>query len=411
MAQYIDIPAKDGSGSFKAYLALPSAGTGPGLVVGQEIFGINQNMRDVAEMYAEEGYVAMVPDLFWRMQPGVELGYTEEDFKQALDYFVRLDVDRAVDDIAAAIDALRALPQVSGPEVGYVGFCMGGKLAYLTAARTDVACAVGYYGMGIENMLDEAVNIKGKLVLHFAEKDAYCDKAAREKIIKGLAGLPKAEFYLYPGADHAFARVGGMHFDKPSALMAHGRTIAALKSTIGPDFNLSDLWEQHTYHEFVKRDVPATMATMVAEPYVNHIPTLTGGVGSKQLARFYQHHFVHGNPEDMRMIPISRTVGALQVVDEFIMCFTHDREIDWMLPGVAPTGKYVEIPMVGIISFRGDKLYHEHIYWDQASVLVQIGLLDPALLPVAGIEQARKLLDETMPSNRMMARWSSSDGL
>jgi carboxymethylenebutenolidase len=368
-------------------------------------------MRDVAEMYAEEGYVALVPDLFWRMQPGVDLGYTEEDFEQAFDYFSRLDVDRAVDDLAAAIDALRALPQVSGPGVGYVGFCMGGKLAYLAAARTDVACAVGYYGIGIEDMLGEAVNIKGKLVLHFAENDAYCGAAAREKIIGGLAALPKAEFYNYPGVDHAFARVGGMHFDKPSALMAHGRTIAALKSTIGPDFNLSDLWEQHVYQEFVQRDVPATMATMVAEPYVNHIPTLTGGVGAKQLARFYQHHFVHGNPEDMRMIPISRTVGALQVVDEFIMCFTHDREIDWMLPGVAPTGKYVEIPMVGIISFRGDKLYHEHIYWDQASVLVQIGLLDPALLPVAGIESARKLLDETVASNRMMARWSSSEGL
>ena len=411
MAHYIDIPARDGSGSFKGYLALPGGGSGPGLVVGQEIFGVNQNMRDVAEMYAEEGYVALVPDLFWRMQPGVDLGYTEEDINVAFGYFGRLGVDRAVDDIAAAIDALRALPQVSGPGVGYVGFCMGGKLAWLAAARTDLACAIGYYGIGIEDMLDEAVNIKGKLVLHFAEDDSYCDAAAREKIVSGLAALPKAEFYTYPGVDHAFARVGGMHFDKPSALMAHGRTIAALKSTIGPDVNLSGLWEQHVYQEFVQRDVPATMATMVAEPYVNHIPTLTGGVGSRQLARFYQHHFVHGNPADMRMIPISRTVGALQVVDEFIMCFTHDREIDWMLPGVAPTGKYVEIPMVGIISFRGDKLYHEHIYWDQASVLVQIGLLDPALLPVAGIEQARKLLDETIPSNRLMARWRGSEGL
>lgn len=411
MAHYIDIPARDGAGSFKGYLALPASGTGPGLIVGQEIFGINQNMREVAEMYAQEGYVALVPDLFWRMQPGVDLGYSEADFKQALDYFVRLDLGRAVDDIGAAIDALRALPQVSGPEVGFVGFCMGGKLAYLAAARLDVACAVGYYGMGIENMLDEAANIKGKVVLHFAEQDAYCDGAARAKIVEGLAGVPKAEFYFYPGADHAFARVGGMHFDKPSALMAHGRTIAALKSTVGPHFKLSDLWEQHTHHEFVQRDVPATMATMVAEPYVNHIPTLTGGVGAKQLARFYQHHLVHGNPDDMRMIPISRTVGATQVVDEFIMCFTHDREIDWMLPGVAPTGKYVEIPMIGIIGFRGDKLYHEHIYWDQASVLVQIGLLDPALLPVSGAEQARKLLDETIPSNRMMARWSSSEGL
>lgn len=152
------------------------------------------------------------------------------------------------------------------------------------------------------------------------------------------------------------------------------------------------------------------MATMVAEPYVNHIPTLTGGVGAKQLARFYEHHFVHGNPEDMRMIPVSRTVGAFQVVDEFIMCFTHTCEIDWLLPNVAPTGKYVEIAMVGIINFRGDKLYHKHIYWDQASVLVQIGLLDPQLLPVAGIESPRKLLDETIASNQMMAKWAGSDG-
>lgn len=234
LAHYIDIPAKDGSGSFKGYLALPSGGSGPGLVVGQEIFGVNQNMRDVAEMYAEEGYVALVPDLFWRMQPGVDLGYTDEDIELGFGYYGQLDVDRAVDDIAAAIDALRALAQVSGPSVGYVGFCMGGKLAYLTAARTDVACALGYYGIGIEDMLDEAVNIRGKLVLHFAEDDSYCDAAAREKIISGLAALPEAEVYTYAGVDHAFARVGGMNFDKPSALMARGRSIAALKATIGP---------------------------------------------------------------------------------------------------------------------------------------------------------------------------------
>ena len=407
---YIDIPAKDGSGSFKGWLAVPASGSGPGLVVGQEIFGVNQNMREVAAMYAEEGYVALVPDLFWRMRPGVDLDYTEAGFQQALDYFTRLDLDRAVDDIAATIEVLRALPQVISPAIGYVGFCLGGKLAYLAAARTDLACAVGYYGMGIEQYLGEAANVKGKLVLHFAGNDAYCDADARAAITPALAMLPKAELYMYPGVDHAFARIGGMHYDKSASLMAHGRTIAALKSTIGPDFNLSYLWDEHVRHEFDTSDVAATMATMVAEPYVNHIPTLTGGVGQQQLSRFYQHHFVHANPEDMRMIPLSRTVGALQVVDEFIMCFTHTREIDWLLPGVAPTGSYVEIAMVGIISFRGDKLYHEHIYWDQASVLVQIGLLDPAGLPVAGIDSAKKLLDETLPSNELMANWAGSEG-
>ncbi|MFI7900532.1 dienelactone hydrolase family protein, partial [Acinetobacter baumannii] len=115
---------------------------------------------------------------------------------------------------------------------------------------------------------------------------------------------------------------------------------------------------EHIRHEFDTRDVPATMATMVAEPYVNHIPTLTGGVGQSQLARFYQYHFVHQNPKDMKITSISRTVGSTQVVDEFIMSFTHDAEIDWLLPGVKPTGKYVEIPMLGVIQFRGSKLCH-----------------------------------------------------
>lgn len=190
--------------------------------------------------------------------------------------------------------------------------------------------------------------------------------------------------------------------------MAHERTVAALRRSIGPEYDLSALWEEHIRHEFATRDVPATMATMVAEPYVNHIPTMTGGVGYAQLSRFYQHHFVHGNPADMALTPISRTVGATQIVDEFIMTFTHDSAIDWMLPGVAPTGRTVQIPMLGVVKFRGPKLCHEHIYWDQASVLVQVGLLDPAGLPIAGRETADKLLDESLPSNTLMPSWPSS---
>jgi carboxymethylenebutenolidase len=130
---------------------------------------------------------------------------------------------------------------------------------------------------------------------------------------------------------------------------------------------------------------------MVAEPYVNHVPVMTGGVGQQDLARFYAQHFIPKLPADTRLVPISRIVGGDRVVDEMLFCFTHDVEIDWMLPGVPPTGRYVEVPLVAIVNFRGDKLYHEHIYWDQASVLVQIGLIDPAGLPVAGIETAKKL--------------------
>jgi len=152
------------------------------------------------------------------------------------------------------------------------------------------------------------------------------------------------------------------------------------------------------------------MATMVARPYVNHVPTMTGGVGHDELKRFYKYHFVGGNPPDTELQPISRTVGADQIVDEMLFKFTHTSEVDWMLPGVAPTGRRVEIPLVAIVRFEGGKVAHEHIYWDQASVLVQVGLLNPAGLPVAGVETALKVLDASRPSNAMMHRWSSSEG-
>lgn len=174
------------------------------------------------------------------------------------------------------------------------------------------------------------------------------------------------------------------------------------------DRDLVSLWDAHIRTEFETRDVDGTMATMVSEPYVNHIPTMTGGVGHDQLKRFYKYHFIGANPPDTAMKLISRTVGENSLVDEVLFSFTHTSEIDWMLPGIAPTGRRVEIPLVAIVQFSGDKLVHEHIYWDQASVLVQIGLLDPKDLPVAGVETARKAMDKTLPSNTLMVNWPSS---
>lgn len=399
----IKIDATDGSGTFGAYLSLPASGHGPGLVLAQEIFGVNQTMRDVADYYAEEGYVVLVPDLFWRQQPDVELGYSAEDWQKAFGFYQGFDEAKGMEDIQSAITALRDRPETSG-KVGVLGFCLGGKLAYLAACRTDADVAVGYYGVGIDAALDEAEHIRCPLALHVAELDQFCPKEARERIVQTLSGRPGIEVHVYPGVDHAFARAGGDHFHKASALMAHQRSIATLKAAIGPHYDLSALWDKHCEYEFNARDVDATMATMVAEPYVNHIPTMTGGVGYRNLHHFYKHHFVDSNPPDTMLVPISRTVGATQVVDEILFSFTHTTEIPWMLPGVAPTSKRVEIPLLAVVKFRGDKLYHEHIYWDQASVLVQVGLLDPALLPVAGIEQAGKLLDETLPSNTLMKR-------
>jgi carboxymethylenebutenolidase len=407
--QYIEIPAADG-GSFRAYLAVPRTGRGPGIVLCQEIFGVNAYVREVADLYAEEGYTVVAPDLFWRMEPGVELGYTPEDWQRAFGFFQGFDIDRGMADIGATVKHMRTLPQVVG-KVGALGFCLGGKLAFLAAARAGVDVAVGYYGVGLDAHLGEVANIRCPLVMHCAEQDKYAPMEVVEKLKAAFAGRDDVAIHVYPGVDHAFARTGGEHWHKPSALMAHHRSIAAFRKAMGPHYDFSALWDTHCMHEFGTRDVDATMATMVDEPYVNHIPTLTGGVGHDHLKRFYKYHFIPKTPADTTLVPISRTIGEGIVVDEMLFCFTHDIEIDWMLPGVPPTGKYVEIPLVAIVKFRGDKLYNEHIYWDQASVLVQIGKLDPTGLPVAGVETARKLVDETRPSNALMAQWSTSAGL
>src|SRR5438067_3553668 len=167
---------------------------------------------------------------------------------------------------------------------------------------------------------------------------------------------------------------------------------------------LLQLWEEHVRHEFVTHNTEDTLATMVEDAYVNHIPVLTGGVGRDELRKFYSERFIPQMPPDTEMTSISRTIGNDQVVDEMVFKFTHTIRMDWMLPGIAPTGKRVEVPLVAIVRFKEGKLAHEHIYWDQASVLVQIGLLDPEKLPVVGVESARKALDPSLPSNALIGR-------
>jgi carboxymethylenebutenolidase len=169
-------------------------------------------------------------------------------------------------------------------------------------------------------------------------------------------------------------------------------------------FDLAALWDKHVECEFATRDTESTLATMVDDAYVNHIPVLTGGDGKRALREFYSKRFISQMPPDTAITLVSRTVGEAQIVDEMIFKFTHAIAMDWMLPGVAPTGKAVEVPLVAIVSFRDGKLAHEHIYWDQASVLVQIGMIDPARLPVAGVESARKAIDRKLPSNQLMTR-------
>jgi carboxymethylenebutenolidase len=164
------------------------------------------------------------------------------------------------------------------------------------------------------------------------------------------------------------------------------------------------LWEKHLDAEFKSRSAAESLATMVEEPRVNHVPVLTGGVGRRQLGCFYDRHFIPKMPPDVRMVPVSRTVGQDRIVEEFVFQFTHSVPMDWFLPGVPPTGRPVEVPMVVVIQFADGKIARENIYWDQASVLVQVGLLDPAGRPVAGVETARKVLDPSLPSNALMKR-------
>jgi carboxymethylenebutenolidase len=167
---------------------------------------------------------------------------------------------------------------------------------------------------------------------------------------------------------------------------------------------LARLWEEHIRHEFDTKSTDDTIATMVEDAYVNHVPVMTGGSGHAELRQFYATHFIPKMPPDMAMTPISRTIGTDQLVDEMAIRFTHTVEIDWMLPGIAPTGRPVEVALVVIVRFRDGKLAHEHIYWDQASVLAQLGLLDAARLPVGGAASAAKVRDPSQPSNALIRR-------
>ncbi|KAI1942303.1 hypothetical protein LOZ57_005327 [Ophidiomyces ophidiicola] len=236
---------------------------------------------------------------------------------------------------------------------------------------------------------------------------------------------PNVKIHKYPETSSPYFIIPKHRdFIASSAAVAHTRTLTFLKSKLGgPVFDLEAIWDEHTYFEFGDRSVARTMGTMVQEPYVNHIPTMTGGIGRERLTNFYRYHFIWNNPKDTRLDLVSRTVGIDRVIDEFIFCFTHDEVIDWLAPGIPPTGQAVRLPMVSVVNIRGDKLYHEHIWWDQACLLRQLGLLPDYLpfpyalpngnvpaegkrfeyrLPVSGIECSEKLADEnSIESNGM----------
>jgi carboxymethylenebutenolidase len=231
MGEQISISTPDGD--FSAYVARPSAEKAPAVVVIQEIFGVNQVMRDITDGLAAQGYLAICPDLFWRIEPGIDItDQSEAEWKKAFELFNAFDVELGVKDIQATVTKIRADAGSNG-KVGAVGFCLGGLLAFLTATRTDADAAAAYYGVGIENRVGEAEKLTRPLLIHIAEEDQFVPKEAQAVIVQALKDHPQVELHTYPGRDHAFARVGGEHYDAADAATAGQRTLAFFKGTIG----------------------------------------------------------------------------------------------------------------------------------------------------------------------------------
>ncbi|MCE7999417.1 MAG: dienelactone hydrolase family protein [Rhodobiaceae bacterium] len=212
-------------GDFSAYLAVPNSQTGPGILAIQEIFGVNQDMRDHCDAWADRGYFALCPDLYWRQEPGIELtDQTDEEWQKAASLYYAVDVDKAVEDLQTSLMTLRAMEGCTG-KVGTMGFCLGGLLTYLMATRSTSDCNVGYYGVGIDEKLDEASNISKPTLLHIAEEDRFVNKEAQAKIKAGLNEISLVTVHSYAGQEHAFARHMGTHYDAEAAKLANDRTV------------------------------------------------------------------------------------------------------------------------------------------------------------------------------------------
>ena len=227
-----EITITGSDGEFMGYLATPASGAGPGVVVIQEIFGVNTWMRNISDDLAAAGYMALCPDLFWRQEPGVQINSEDEEaFQKAFGLYGKFDPDAGIDDLKATLQHLRGLEGCTG-KVGTVGFCLGGFLAYLMAARSDADASVGYYGVGIETKLGEASGIKHPLMLHVAEEDQFVPKEAQKQVSDGLTGNAQVTIHNYAGADHAFARKGGHAYVAEAAEAANARTIDFFKANL-----------------------------------------------------------------------------------------------------------------------------------------------------------------------------------
>ncbi|KAI1463744.1 carboxymethylenebutenolidase [Daldinia caldariorum] len=347
--------------------------------------------------------------------------WAEEGFAVAQLRITKSDAISIRDGIRSALSALLELPSCDqAKKIGVIAYIpLLESLVLETIEAQEELCAVICYGM-----LGTDVSSNLPLLAHVPGLPAGAQEDRSNE-----------KRYYYENAKSFFPIPAHRNYHTTSASVAHTRSLAFMKPLVGgPYFDIEKVWEEHTYWEFQARSVEETMATMVEEPYVNHVPTLTGGTGRQALTEFYRENFIFSNPPDTQLELVSRTVGIDRVVDEFVFKATHDRVINWLVPGVPATGRFISIPFTSVVNIRGDRLYHEHISWDQATLLRQLGLLPEYLpfpypiasepgapktnleyrLPVAGIESAHKLADQSAADSNKMLHYkyrNSSAGL
>jgi len=228
----IKITATDKSGAFDAYLVEPKGKPAGAVVLIQEIFGVNQSLRDTAAYVADLGFLVLAPDLFWRQEPGVDItDKSEAEWQKAFALMNGFNQDKGVEDLKATLAVARTLPGGNG-KAGTMGYCLGGRLAFMMATRSDADINVSYYGVGIDGLLGELPAVRAPLLVHIAAEDKYVPPEAQAKIVTATAGNPLVSTHVYAGADHAFARVGGIHWHGLSAAIANGRSAEALAAAL-----------------------------------------------------------------------------------------------------------------------------------------------------------------------------------
>jgi carboxymethylenebutenolidase len=229
----ITIEATDKSGSLSAFLVEPKNKPAGAVVLIQEIFGINESMRDTAAQVADMGFFAVAPDLFWRIEPGVDItDKSEAEWKKAFDLMNKFDQQKGVEDLKATVAAARNLPGCNG-RVGTMGYCLGGRLAFMMGKQSDAGINVSYYGVGLDSLLGDLSKVRAPLIVHIADQDEFFPPEGRARVIEATKGHPQIKTYVYPSANHAFARVGGVHWDARSAVIANGRSAEALAAALG----------------------------------------------------------------------------------------------------------------------------------------------------------------------------------